>query len=255
MLMKGCPVTCCNSPNSTASSSMSRKRRKPRGRFSRMRSMSRRALKRDPEYGDLLCGHSRGAVREEDPEMEAKEVFRVHLEGEYLFCLRRSTRSRLIDVLGIVMNPHAIMATSPLVWRQRPTPHRQNCGQQRVGPIIRFTMSPSCCWRRCVSKLRRDGEANGSGQRGLVVTAAMIKLQGLDAGVGRTSHTAMVQQITTWMMNAAEDQRTVQKFAARAKQAIKKLDDSEADSARFMDARIKIRNWAGSADRTGRASR
>lgn len=50
----------------------------------------------------------------------------------------------------------------------------------------------------------------------------------------------------------AEDQRRVQKSAARAKQAIKKLDECEANPTRFMEARIKVRNWAGSADGAGK---
>jgi uncharacterized protein (UPF0332 family) len=43
-----------------------------------------------------------------------------------------------------------------------------------------------------------------------------------------------------------EHQRTVAKFVARAKQAIKKLDECEADAARFTQVRNKLRTWAGS---------
>jgi len=45
-----------------------------------------------------------------------------------------------------------------------------------------------------------------------------------------------------------EDQRTVQKLAARAKQAIKKMDGCQDDPARATLARGKIRGWAGSAE-------
>jgi uncharacterized protein (UPF0332 family) len=45
-----------------------------------------------------------------------------------------------------------------------------------------------------------------------------------------------------------EDQRIVRKWCARTKQMIKKLDECEADSKRFIEVRIKVRNWAGSAD-------
>lgn len=52
--------------------------------------------------------------------------------------------------------------------------------------------------------------------------------------------------------DVVEHNRTVQKIAARAKQAIKKLDGCEADPTQYMDARIKIRNWAGSAEGVGK---
>jgi hypothetical protein len=48
--------------------------------------------------------------------------------------------------------------------------------------------------------------------------------------------------------HAVEDQRTVRKWCARAKQIIKKMDECEADSERFLEVRIKVRNWAGSAE-------
>ena len=51
---------------------------------------------------------------------------------------------------------------------------------------------------------------------------------------------------------AVEDQRMVRKWCARAKQMIKKLDECEADPARFLEARVKIRNWAGSAEGAGK---
>jgi uncharacterized protein (UPF0332 family) len=44
-----------------------------------------------------------------------------------------------------------------------------------------------------------------------------------------------------------EHQRTVAKFVARAKQAIKKMDECEVDAARFMQARNKVRTWASSS--------
>jgi uncharacterized protein (UPF0332 family) len=51
---------------------------------------------------------------------------------------------------------------------------------------------------------------------------------------------------------AVEEQTRVHKLVARAKQAIKKLDNCEADAARFVEARIKIRNWAGSVEGVGK---
>ena len=48
--------------------------------------------------------------------------------------------------------------------------------------------------------------------------------------------------------DVVEDRGYVNKLVARSKQAIKKLDQCEADPARFMAARIKIRNWVSSAD-------
>ena len=36
-------------------------------------------------------------------------------------------------------------------------------------------------------------------------------------------------------------------FVARAKQAVKKLDECEADAARFVQARNKVRTWASSS--------
>ncbi len=44
-----------------------------------------------------------------------------------------------------------------------------------------------------------------------------------------------------------EHQRTVEKSVARAKQAVKKLDALATDPARFIQARSKVRTWAGSA--------
>jgi uncharacterized protein (UPF0332 family) len=44
-----------------------------------------------------------------------------------------------------------------------------------------------------------------------------------------------------------EHQRTVEKSVARARQAVKKMDALEADSARLIQARNKVRTWAGSA--------
>src|SRR5436190_2161970 len=44
-----------------------------------------------------------------------------------------------------------------------------------------------------------------------------------------------------------EHQRTAAKFVARAKQAVKKLDECEADAARFTQARNKVRTWASSS--------
>ncbi len=52
--------------------------------------------------------------------------------------------------------------------------------------------------------------------------------------------------------DAVEDQRTVRKLVAQAKQAIKKLDECQADTTRFIDARVKIRNWVGSAAGAGK---
>jgi septal ring factor EnvC (AmiA/AmiB activator) len=45
-----------------------------------------------------------------------------------------------------------------------------------------------------------------------------------------------------------EHQQTVQKFVARASQAIKKLDECEADATRLSQARNRIRTWASSAE-------
>ena len=49
-----------------------------------------------------------------------------------------------------------------------------------------------------------------------------------------------------------EHQRTVQKWAARARQAIKKLDECAADPQRLLEARRSTRNWAGSAEGAGK---
>jgi len=51
---------------------------------------------------------------------------------------------------------------------------------------------------------------------------------------------------------SVENHRLVQKVVARAKQFAKKFDECEGDPARFMEARVKIRNWAGSAEGAGK---
>jgi uncharacterized protein (UPF0332 family) len=52
--------------------------------------------------------------------------------------------------------------------------------------------------------------------------------------------------------SSVENQRFGQKIVARAKRIAKEIDACEADSARFIEVRIRIRNWAGSAEGAGK---
>jgi uncharacterized protein (UPF0332 family) len=48
--------------------------------------------------------------------------------------------------------------------------------------------------------------------------------------------------------DVVEDQRLARKWCARAKQAIKKLDQCEADATRLTESRTKLRNWVNTAE-------
>ncbi|HEV3260817.1 MAG TPA: HEPN domain-containing protein [Gemmataceae bacterium] len=147
------------------------------------------------------------------------------------------------------MDPRDYLAlASQLAVKEKPSPAELRTAVSRAY---------YAAFNAAVDLLKKMGVRHPDGWEGHKLVAEALRYSG-DSKVQAASRELDDLRKARWAADydmaddEVEHQRTVQKWVARARQLIKKLDECAADPQRLLQARITTRNWAGSAEGAGK---